>query len=60
MHYRPPGRSAHPIVPQQLETTLEGCRWNRPHRPGAQRPPFSIRAAAGADERASLSFRFNV
>jgi hypothetical protein len=24
MHYRPPGRSAHRIVPQQLETTLEG------------------------------------
>src|SRR6201997_1137398 len=23
MHYRPPGRSAHRIVPQQLETTLE-------------------------------------
>jgi hypothetical protein len=23
MHYRPPGRSAHPIVPQQLETTPE-------------------------------------
>jgi hypothetical protein len=23
MHYRPPRRSAHPIVPQQLETTLE-------------------------------------
>ncbi len=24
MHYRPPGRSAHPIVPRQPETTLEG------------------------------------
>jgi len=24
MHYRPPGRSAHRIVPQQLETTLGG------------------------------------
>jgi len=24
MHYRPPGRSAHRIVPQLLETTLEG------------------------------------
>jgi hypothetical protein len=24
MHHRPPGRSAHRIVPQQLETTLEG------------------------------------
>jgi hypothetical protein len=24
MHYRPPGRPAHRIVPQQLETTLEG------------------------------------
>jgi hypothetical protein len=23
MHYRPPGRSAHRIVPQQLETSLE-------------------------------------
>jgi hypothetical protein len=23
MHYRPPGRFAHRIVPQQLETTLE-------------------------------------
>ena len=22
MHYRPPGRSAHPIVPQQPETTV--------------------------------------
>jgi hypothetical protein len=24
MHHRPPGRSAHRIVPQQLGTTLEG------------------------------------
>jgi hypothetical protein len=42
MHYRPPGRSAHRIVPRQLGTTLEGRRWNRPHRPGARPPPFSI------------------
>src|SRR5215831_1647193 len=47
-----PGRSAHRIVPHQLEPTLEGNPWNCPHRPGAGRSPFAIAAAGGAGERA--------
>jgi hypothetical protein len=46
------GRSAHRIVPHQLEPTLEGNPWNCPHRPGAGRSPFAIAAAGGAGERA--------
>src|SRR5436190_2043890 len=46
------GRSAHRIVPHQLEPTLEGNPWNCPHRPGAGRSPFVI-AAGGGGERAN-------
>src|SRR5262249_25998298 len=37
------GRSAHPIVPPQLEPTLEGTPGKCPHRPGAGRSPFAVR-----------------
>jgi len=41
-------RFAHPILPQQPETTLEGNPWKCPHQPGAWCSPMSIAAARSA------------